>query len=73
MNTLHHSHWPASIPHHLSLPQTNLFYNAEVSAARFPDKPFIIFYDTPLSFAQFKEEAERIAGFSAAGVCCQGG
>jgi fatty-acyl-CoA synthase len=63
MNTLHHAHWPAGVSHHLSLPQTNLFYNAEVSAARFPDKPFIIFYDTPVTFAEFKDEAERIAGF----------
>ena len=63
MNTLHHAHWPAGVPHHLSLPQTSLFYNAEVAATRFPDKPFIIFYDTPLSFAQFRDEAERIAGF----------
>jgi fatty-acyl-CoA synthase len=63
MNTLHHAYWPAGVPHHLSLPQTSLFYNAEVAATRFPDKPFIIFYDTPLSFAQFRDEAERIAGF----------
>ncbi|MGA7776450.1 MAG: long-chain fatty acid--CoA ligase [Paraburkholderia sp.] len=63
MNTLHHAHWPPGTPQHLTLPQTNLFYNAEVSATRFPDKPFIVFYDTPVTFAEFKDEAERIAGF----------
>ena len=52
MNTLHHAHWPVGVPHHLSLPQTSLFYNAEVAATRFPDKPFIIFYDTPVTFAR---------------------
>ncbi|MEX3943481.1 long-chain fatty acid--CoA ligase [Paraburkholderia sp. BR10937] len=56
-------HWPAHLSPHLSIPQTNLFYNAEVSAARYPDKPFIVFYDTPITFAQFKDEAERIAGY----------
>ena len=63
MSNRHLPHWPPGLPQHLTLPQTNLFYNAEVSAQRFPDKPFIVFYDTPLSFAEFKDEAERIAGY----------
>ena len=63
MSDRHLAHWPPGLPQHLTLPQTHLFYNAEVSAQRFPDKPFIVFYDTPLSFAEFKDEAERIAGY----------
>jgi len=63
MSDRHLPHWPPGLPQHLTLPQTNLFYNAEVSAQRFPGKPFIVFYDTPLSFAEFKDEAERIAGY----------
>ena len=63
MNERHYPHWPPQVPLHLTLPETNLFYNAEVSAARYPDKPFIIFYDTTITFAGFKDEAERIAGF----------
>ena len=59
----HFRHWPPRVPRHLTLPQTNVFHNAEVSAARYPDKPFIVFYDTAVSFAEFKDEAERIAGF----------
>ena len=59
----HFRHWPPGVPRHLTLPQTNVFYNAEVSAARYPDKPFIVFYDSAVSFAEFKDEAERIAGF----------
>ncbi|MFX1674776.1 long-chain fatty acid--CoA ligase [Paraburkholderia sp. A2WS-5] len=55
--------WPAYLPPHLTLPATNLFYNAEVSAMRYPDKPFIVFYDTSVTFSQFKDEAERVAGF----------
>src|SRR6202042_902310 len=38
------------------------FYNAEVSARRFPNKPFLIYYDTKVSFAEFHNEAERVAG-----------
>lgn len=58
----HLAHWPPGLPQHLSLPQTSLFYNLEVSAARYPDKPFILFYDTGISFARFKREAEHLAG-----------
>jgi fatty-acyl-CoA synthase len=58
----HFKFWPPGIPHQLTLPQTHLFHNVEVSAARYPDKPFIVFYDTPLCYARFKDEAERIAG-----------
>lgn len=61
--TRHFAHWPPGQSHHLTLPETHLFYNAEVSAARFPDKPFIVFYDSVLTFAEFKAQAERIAGF----------
>jgi fatty-acyl-CoA synthase len=49
--------------HSLAAPQTNLFYNVEVSARRYPDKPFLIFYDTPLTFAGLMDEATRLAGF----------
>ena len=59
----HFQHWPPLVPRHLTLPQTNVFHNAEVSAARYPDKPFVVFYDTAISFAEFKDEAERLAGY----------
>ncbi len=55
--------WPPGLPRHLTLPQTNLWFNVEVSAARYPDKPFIVFYDTPLTYAQFKDQCERVAGW----------
>lgn len=63
MNERHHPNWPPYVPKNLTLPETNIFYNAEVSATRFPNKPFIVFYDTPVTFAEFKDEAERVAGF----------
>ena len=59
----HLAHWPPALPQHLTVPETNLFHNAEVAAARYPDKPFIVFYDTPITFREFRDEAERIAGF----------
>jgi len=59
----HFQFWPAHAMPTLSAPATNVFYNAEVSARRHPDKPYLIFYDTPVTFAAFFEEAQRIAGF----------
>ncbi|CAN7166652.1 long-chain fatty acid--CoA ligase [Acidovorax sp. LjRoot74] len=63
MSDRHLAHWPPGLPRHLTLPQTHLFHNAEVSAARYPDKPFLVFYDTLVTFLQFQQQAEHIAGF----------
>ncbi|WP_310567270.1 long-chain fatty acid--CoA ligase [Hydrogenophaga sp.] len=62
MNTLHHAHWPPGLPRQLTLPETSLWFNAEVSARRYPDKPFIVYYDSPLGFGRFRDDAERLAG-----------
>lgn len=63
MSDRHFAHWPLGRPRGLTLPETNLYYNAEVSATRYPQKPYIVFYDTPITFAQFRDESERLAGF----------
>lgn len=63
MHQPHLAFWPAGLPRHLTIPQTNLFDNLAVSARRFPDKPLAIFYDTPLTYAAFLDEVERLAGY----------
>ncbi len=63
MSRAHYKFWPKGLPHDLTAPATNLYYNAEVAAARYPDKPYVVFFDTPLTFAEFKDETERLAGF----------
>jgi fatty-acyl-CoA synthase len=63
MSDRHFKFWPAHAMHHLVAPATNVFYNAEVSARRYPDKSFLIFYDTPVTFADLLDEAGRVAGF----------
>jgi len=63
MSNAHFKFWPAHAMHNLIAPATNLFYNAEVSARRYPDKAFLVYYDTQVSFAAFHNEAERIAGY----------
>jgi len=55
--------WPNNRLREVTCPATNLFFNVEVSAARFPDKPFLVFYDTSITFGRFKVEVERIAAW----------
>jgi fatty-acyl-CoA synthase len=62
MSRKHHEFWPAGLTLDITSPATNLFYNAEVSAARYPHKPFLIFFESPLTFGEFKDETERLAG-----------
>jgi fatty-acyl-CoA synthase len=62
MSDRHLQHWPPGVPHHLTLPETHLFHNVEVAAREHPDKPYLIFYDTPIGFARFKAETEALAG-----------
>ena len=63
MSDRHFACWPKGLPKHLTIPETNVFYNAEVSATRYPNKPYLVFYDTPITFAEFKDDCERLAGF----------
>ncbi len=62
MNTLHLAHWPDGLAHHLTLPETHLFYNAEVSATRYPNKAFMLYYGSTMTFGAFKQQAEQLAG-----------
>jgi len=59
----HFPHWPPSVPKALSLPQTSLYYNLEVSARRFPDKAAIVYYGSAVSYARLEREASALAGF----------
>jgi fatty-acyl-CoA synthase len=63
MSNAHFKVWPSHAMHNLIAPATNLFYNAEVSARRYPNKPYLVYYDTQVSFAAFHDEATRVAGF----------
>ena len=62
MGTRHLQFWPHA-PRHLTAPNTSLWFNVEVSATRFPDKPLLYFYDSVLTYAAFRREAERLAGY----------
>jgi fatty-acyl-CoA synthase len=63
MSRKHFEFWPKALPHDLTVPATNLFHNATVAAARYPDKPFVVFFEGTLTFAQFKQQSEQLAGY----------
>src|SRR5690606_3432212 len=63
MSERHLAFWPRGVPHHLTTPDVPLVHNARVSAERFPDKPYLVFYDTRIGFARFYDEVERLAGW----------
>ncbi|HSW25411.1 MAG TPA: AMP-binding protein, partial [Burkholderiaceae bacterium] len=63
MSDLHLPFWPPHAPHHLWVPETHLYRNVEVAAMRFPRKPFVIFYDNEITYADFQRETELVAGY----------
>ncbi len=63
MSQKHFDFWPRALPRNITAPATHLFYNAEVAATRYPDKPFAICYGSSLTFGTFRDEAERMAGY----------
>jgi len=63
MEPLHYQHWPKDIPHTITLPQTSLYYNLEVSAARYPNKTAISYYGSRFTYARIKSEVDSLAGY----------
>jgi fatty-acyl-CoA synthase len=56
-------YWPHHLPRELVVPQTSLWFNLEVSATRFPDKPAYVFLGAPLSFGELRRQSEALAGW----------
>ncbi|HEY0877112.1 MAG TPA: long-chain fatty acid--CoA ligase [Zeimonas sp.] len=63
MSGRHFAFWPRGVPHRLTTPEVALVHNARVAAERYPDKPYLVFYDTRIGFARFLDEVERLAGW----------
>src|ERR1700683_2400225 len=63
MSEQHFKFWPDHAMRHLEAPATNVFYNLEVSARRHPNKAGLVYYDTPITYAELFDEAERLAGY----------
>jgi len=56
-----HRSWPKRLPHSLRVPQNSLWFNLEVNARRYPDKPALVFFDRSLSYRKLHAQAEHVA------------
>ena len=63
MESRHLQHWPKQVPRHLTVPETSLYANLEISAQRFPEKTATVFYDARLTYRDLKQQVELLAGF----------
>jgi fatty-acyl-CoA synthase len=54
--------WPRGLPRQIHVPQVCLSHHLDVAAARYPDKPAVLFFDQPSSFAGLKAQADALAG-----------
>src|SRR5262245_12564612 len=55
--------FPRRLPFHLTVPETSLWYNLEVSATRFPDHPALHFGGAAIDYREFRAQCEALAGF----------
>ena len=62
MGSAHFKFWPRHALRELQAPATNLFYNLQVSARRYPRKPAFVYYDNALTFPELEAQATRLAG-----------
>ncbi|MFK0089658.1 long-chain-fatty-acid--CoA ligase [Pseudomonas sp. NPDC090755] len=56
----HAAHVPAGQVH---IPQTSIFYNLEVAARRYPDKPAVQFYGAAYTYGQLLRDVEHMAAY----------
>jgi fatty-acyl-CoA synthase len=59
----HEKFWPTRLPPRLTLPETTLVYNLEVSATRYPHKDAIRFFGRRLTYAELKRQVDALAGW----------
>lgn len=59
----HLAHWPKRLPRELVVPDTTLWFNLEVSARRYPDKPACVFFGRELTYRELQRQAEALAGW----------
>jgi fatty-acyl-CoA synthase len=59
----HFEHWPVRVPYTLTVPETTLYDNLEISARRYPEKTAIYYYGAEITYRQLLREVDALAGF----------
>ncbi|MDN4523079.1 long-chain fatty acid--CoA ligase [Fictibacillus fluitans] len=63
MNTSHYPYWPKRVSKTLTVPETTLYDNLQVSARRYPKKTALSFYGARLSYEELLQQVDWIAGW----------
>jgi fatty-acyl-CoA synthase len=63
MLTQHFAYWPKRVPYSLTIPETTLCYNLDVSAMRYPRKTAIVYYGREITYRELASEVNRLAGY----------
>jgi len=59
----HFAYWPKRVPYSLTIPETTLCYNLDVSAMRYPRKTAIVYYGREITYRELASEVNRLAGY----------
>jgi fatty-acyl-CoA synthase len=59
----HFEHWPVRVPYTLTVPETTLYDNLEISARRYPGKTAIYYYGAEITYRHLIREVDSLAGF----------
>ena len=62
----HYKFWPSRLPRSLTVPATSLWHNLATNAARYPDKPALVFFGRTTTYSELARQAEALAGALAA-------
>ena len=55
--------WPPGVPRSLRVPRVTLGHYLQVAAARYPDKPAFIYCGRVLTYAQLRDDVDRLAAW----------
>lgn len=61
MTPSHLQFWPPGLPQTLAFAEATICDGLDASTQRHPEKPCFIYYETPVSYAQFRDESNRLA------------
>ena len=59
----HTKFWPLRLPTSITLPETTLGFNLDVTAARYPHKDAIRFFGASLTYSELKRQVDALAGW----------
>ncbi|HEX4234273.1 MAG TPA: long-chain fatty acid--CoA ligase [Caldimonas sp.] len=59
----HFAVWPRRLPRAVVAPETSLWFNLEVAAARFPNRAAYSFFGRTLTYRQLRDDAIALAGW----------